>query len=383
METSLGNSIRKSLPHVFGFLLAFLLFWWISPRNQNGELAQLTPWQAVGGCGAGGSGGGAADGIQWIGQGVTGGRVEFQNIFKLNVGQNFQGFSMSPRFSYKPTWNTTLRITTPFVSNQAEVQYRSNQSPHNRTTGGLGDISIDGLFNFGPSAEYGLSIGLTLPSAQYDIVRGPDAAREFLPGSLQKGDGLYNLSVGLTGLKDVSRGIWLWNVAWSFPFNSRFMTGKNEFMDSWLVAYRGQNSRRFYYDWKFYGENDLGDFSPQALSAGLYYGYRGRPGQVHSFGLSFRAPLGVAWIRNEQVGVYDPRPDPDHLAWSTSLVYGLEFIRNDFPLFMAFSLPLQDRANAPGADEYDPTPMQAWNRPDWGNFGEQWTAAVGFKTTFW
>ncbi|WP_294986905.1 hypothetical protein, partial [uncultured Fibrobacter sp.] len=37
----------------------------------NSPVEVATPWESIGGCGAGGSGGGSGDGIKWIGQGVS------------------------------------------------------------------------------------------------------------------------------------------------------------------------------------------------------------------------------------------------------------------------------------------------------------------------
>ena len=53
----------------------------------NSPVAPATPWQSIGGCGAGGSGGGSGDGIKWIGQGVSGGSLEAEVFTKYNVGQ--------------------------------------------------------------------------------------------------------------------------------------------------------------------------------------------------------------------------------------------------------------------------------------------------------
>lgn len=355
---------------------------WMVEQAPQLSLA-LTPWEAVGGCGAGGSGGGAGDGIQWVGEGVSGGRVELEVLPRYSVGQNYTDLSIPLRWSFKPTWNMNLGLTLPLVSKRGEVQYRTNQSPADRTTGGLGDIAVDWSFNLGPSAQYSFSLAQTLPTGQYDIVRGPDAALEFLPGSLQKGGGIYATTVGLGWSRDVDNGIWIYNLSYTQPWMTRFMTGKNEFMDKWLGNYQGIADRRFYYDWKLYGESDLGDYTPPAVGATVHYGYRGVPGMVHSVGFSFSAPLGVAWIRSEKTGIYDPRPDPDHKAWSAALVYGAEFIRNDYPIFLAFSLPITDSPNAPNADEYDPSPMAQWNGPDWSNVLQQWVVALGFKTSFW
>ncbi len=41
----------------------------------------MTPWQSIGGCGAGGSGGGT-DGIKWVGEGVSGGLVQVEVLPK-------------------------------------------------------------------------------------------------------------------------------------------------------------------------------------------------------------------------------------------------------------------------------------------------------------
>lgn len=383
--------MKKTFSILLFLALGASTWWLLSPPSASNEESlnewalqtALTPWASIGGCGAGGSGGGSGDGIQWVGQGVSGGMATLEVLPRFAAGQNFSNFTLPLRFTYKPMWNLEVGASIPFVSKSAEVQYRTNQSPNDRSTGGTGDISLDATMSLGPSAQYGFTLGFTLPTGQYDIARGPDAAKEFLPSSLQKGGGLYNTSVGLSYSRDVDDGIWIYNVTYSHPWNTRFMTGKNEFLDTWLSDYEGVDSKRFYYDWKFYGENDLGDYTPPSLSLGVHYGYRGIPGMVHSVGMSFGAPLGVAWIRSENTGVYDPRPDPDHKAWSAALVYGVEFSRDDYPIFMAFSLPFHDQANAPSADEYDESPMREWNAPDTKDAFQQWVLAMGFKKSFW
>ena len=90
-----------------------------------------------------------------------------------------------------------------------------------------------------------------------------------------------------------------------------------------------------------------------------------------------------ASVVKELVDVYDPRPDPDHQAWSISLVYGIEFSNPDFPVFLAFSLPIHDKAGGADAkNEYSEKPMKKWNAPDWSDIGQQWTIAVGVKGSF-
>jgi hypothetical protein len=339
----------------------------------------LTPWQAIGGCGAGGSGGGAGDGIKWVGQGVDGGLLNLELMGKRTTGQTFSQFSLTPRLSFKPSWSSELGLTVPFVSKQGEVQYRTNQTPNDRTTGGLGDIALDYALTFGSNNQLSLRLGLGLPTGQYDIARGADAAKEFLPASLQKGSGLYLPSVGLGYTKDVENGLWLWDLTYSHPM-AFSANGRNPLLDSWYDNYSGVQDDRFRYTLKPYGENPLGAYTPPALATSLTYGYRGEAGMVHSVGLTFAVPLGVAWIPSEKSALYDPRPDPDHKAWSAALSYGLEFSRKEYPLFLGFSLPLHDQANAPGADEYASAPMSQWDGPDWKDALQQWTLAVGLKT---
>lgn len=340
-----------------------------------------TPWESIGGCGAGGSGGGASDGIKWIGQGVSGGYLEVETFAKYSVGQNFSGMTVTPHFSFKPTWSTKVGMSVPLMSHRGEVQYRTNQIPTDRSTGGLGDISFDFSKTIGSGGAASLSASLSIPTGQYDIKRGTDASQEILPSSFQRGSGLYSLTLGWDYSRDTDKGIWLYGLTYTHPFAMHLFSGENEFNDSY---WKGMDHKgdRFKYRFKPYGENDLGGYTPPSVGGSIAYGYRGRPGIVQSFGLSFSVPLGVAWISSEKAGKYDPRPDPDHKAWSAALAYGIEFSNTDFPVFLALSLPLHDKSNAPNTNEYDDSPMKTWDAPDWSDFGQQWTIAVGVKGSF-
>ena len=57
------------------------------------------------------------------------------------------------------------------MSHQGEVQYRSNQVPVDRTTGGFGDISFDVSQTIGSGGAASLSLALSIPTGQYDIKR--------------------------------------------------------------------------------------------------------------------------------------------------------------------------------------------------------------------
>ena len=343
-----------------------------------------TPWVTVGGCGLGGSGGGYGDGIKWIGQGVSGGLIEVEVLPKFSAGQNFFNVTIPPRFSYKIISPLSVGITFSFVSKTGEVQPQSNYTPYTRTTGGLGDISLDVSYSFGSIGQFSITYSQTFPTGQYDIIRGSDMDRIFLPSSLQKGSGLFSSSLGFSYTKDVENGFWLTDLSFSNSWIAR-VSGKNKMIDEYFKNLSiNQDNRRFYYHFKPYGENDFGDFIPPHISANIHYGYRGVPGQVHSFGITFSAPLGIAWIRDPSPGIYNPRPDPDHKAWSASFVYGLEFSRESYPLFIAFALPVHDKAPEQKVqkDSWDEAPMAKWNAPDWDDFLQQWTIAFGFKSMF-
>jgi hypothetical protein len=246
--------------------------------------------------------GGSGDGIKWIGQGVSGGYLETEVFTKYSVGQNFSGLTFTPHFSIKPTWSTKLGVSIPWMSHSGEVQYRSNQIPTDRTTGGMGDVSFDFSKTIGSGGAASLSASLSIPTGQYDIKRGTDASEEILPSSFQKGSGLYSLTLGWDYSRDTDKGIWLYGLTYTHPFAMHLISGENEFNDTYWKGY-DHSDDRFEYRFKPYGENDLGAFTPPSVGASIAYGYRGRAGIVQSFGVTFSAPLGVAWISSAKVGV--------------------------------------------------------------------------------
>lgn len=358
----------------FVSVLLSLLFFFKFENNKHSQvtLPSLTPWQNIGGCGAGGSGGGAGDGIKWIGKGVTGGYVDLEMLPRFSFGQNFQTFSFSPRFSFKPTYTTTMGVSIPISSKSGEVQFQTNRDANDRTTGGLGDIGVDISKAIGSQGEYSFSLALTLPTGQYDIKRGADATAEFLPSSLQKGSGLFGATLTFSRTIDVEDGMWLMDIGYSNPFNMRPFSGKNEMLDTYFKDYINQkDNKRFYYKFKPYGENDLGAYTPPSVSMSLAFADKKNENFVQSWGLTFGAPIGVAWIAREKTNIYDPFPDPSHKAWSAAFAYGLEFSHANFPTFFGVSVPIHDKSDDKGK----------WDAPDWSDFLEQWTFALGMKAT--
>lgn len=350
--------------------------------------AQLMPWASIGGCGAGGSGGSGGGGAKWVGKGVSGGLLDVQLMMSDAIGQNFDFKTFSSRFSMKPTYTSTLGISVPIVAKTGVMQPQSNIVPSTENTGGLGDLSLDYSTNIGLEGEYSISLALAIPTGQSDIKRGTDNASKILPGSLQKGGGIYSATVGLSYSKDFDDAMLMFDASYSHPFMFS-VTGKNQYMSTFpgfeLDSTTAADRSRFEYWFKPYGESDLGGFSPPSLSGSVYYGYKGEELYTYSFGVTFSAPLGVAWIPSYLPGAYDPRPDPDFQCWTASLNYGMEFTSAKYPIFIGVSLPFHDKKNPPdalvAAQQYDPSIVYKWDPPDFKDMFQAWSFSIGMKAT--
>jgi hypothetical protein len=359
-----------------------------------------TPWKCVGGCGAGASGGVNNTTPKWVGTGVSGGLIDIQAIYSRSIGRNYSYDLIDTRLSIRPTASSAIGLSLPVVSKIGPFQQStaSAEIPGN-VTGGLGDIRIDYMKNFGLHGEYAITGILSLPTGQYDIKRGEEKSRHYLPVNLQKGSGVYSLTVDLGYTKDVERGLWLFDLSYTHPFAVNFK-GKNRFVNDNADQFNQLNipsvwdqlsdeeKKRFHYHFKPYGENDLGGYVPPNVFLSAYYGYKGMPSYVHSAGLTFSFPVGVAWVPDFNCKNFDPKPDPYHQAWSASVNYGLEFSKPTFPVFIGFSLPFHDKTSVTSTtspkpeNEYDTRPMAHWDWPDFKDFGQQWSVFIGIKSTF-
>jgi len=354
------------------------------------SLATLTPWQCVGGCGAGGSGGSAAD-VKWIGQGQTGGLIDAEVMGSITLGQNFEYQQIKTRLSMKPTWSTNLGLTIPIISKTGELQPQTNFDDKTETSGGLADIMVDISKNIGMEGEYALSLNVTLPTGQYDIKRGKENEMLYLPTSLQCGSGIFNASIGISRTIDVDKGLWVVEAFYSQPFAVNF-NGKNQFVNNGSDQYNAVNSswddltddqkNRFQYYFKPYGENDLGGYTPPSITAAVYYGDRRHNHYVYSYGAKAFIPLGVAWIPDYSAGSYNPVPDPNFKAWSITLHYGLEFSRPEYPLYFAVDKIVGSRSSPDPNDPFDTKSLAQWHAPDMKELlNDNWIFAIGIKTT--
>jgi hypothetical protein len=332
---------------------------------------ELAPWKSIGGCGAGGSGGGSS-GIKWIGEGANDGSVKIEILPKLNFGRNFVNLISTPRLSFNPVYTTEIGISMPLGFKVAEVQYRTNMESQTVINGGRGDLTLDVMRKFGAQGQFSWQAALTFPTGQWDTKRGADMSKSILPQTLQMGQGIYSATLGFFYSVDVEEGMYVFDGSFSYPFNVRFGK-KNQFLETDYKNYKNEsvNRERFYYKYiiKPYGESDRGDYYPPSLSFDAIYAYRGVPGLTQSFQLFFLAPLGVRWIHSYVPTEYNPIPDPDNRAWDMVFSYGVELSKGHFPIFIGVGLPIHDRRD----------PHGKWDVPDWNAVGSEWIFAVGLK----
>jgi len=355
-------------------------------NNPDFSPASLTPWRCVGGCGAGGSGGTAAD-IKWIGTGVSGGLINAEFMGSNTVGENYRYMQLKTRLSFKPTYTSDIGLSLPIVSKIGTLQPSTIDNDKTEVTGGMTDLTLDFSKSIGMEGQYGLQFALTCPTGQFDIKRGSDRELQYLPTSLQRGSGIFLSSLGLTRSLDVENGIWLFETYYSHPFAVN-IHGKNQFVNDKANQYNEINSKwdllsddqkkRFEYYFKPYGENDLGGYTPPSVAANVFYGYRGIPQYVHSFGLKANVPLGVAWIPEFSSSVYNPKPDPDFKAWNLTLHYGLEFSRPEYPIYLSFNKLISSKPSAIKDEEH----LARWNLPGKSDLLSSWTFALGIKTSW-
>jgi hypothetical protein len=368
-------------------LSAALLLWpGIGPDARH-EACSLVPWKNIGGCGAGGSGGLGGGNIKWIGRGVSGGLLDVQSITSVEIGQTRRNFASMQRLSFKPTFSSSIALSIPVLSKTAQFQPQTNLPSRTEVTGGVGDLLLDFSRTFGSIGQYAFMATLTLPTGQYDIKRGEETNQQYLSNILQLGGGVYAASLGLSYSRDFDRGILIADFLATHPFVIN-VSGTNNFNDEASGGWgydtdlmSGKEKQRFVYHFKPYGENDLGGYTAPSLYGAVYYGDKRNPRYVQSYALTASVPLQANWIPNYKASVYDPIPDPDYWTWSGTLQYGIEFSHEERPLYLVFAKQIHDRATPPQDDRYSVGAVTTLNGPDWRDFWNTWSFAIGIRTS--
>jgi hypothetical protein len=350
-----------------------------------------TPWTCVGGCGAGGSGGASGATAKWIGKGASGGLLDVQVMYSSSAtSRKSTANGVETRFSIKPSYTSSLALTLPIMSKNGTMQVSTaDDEKPGLMNNGLGDIRLDYINTLGVEGNFSYNVTLAVPTGDYTATTGKEKAKQYLPSNLQIGSGLYSLTLDLGYTKDYDDAMIFVDAIYSHPFAINF-SGKNQYFKkyddkaTWDLTSSDQK-KRFAYFFKPYGENDLGAYTPPSVTLSAFYGYKGLENFVHSFGLMFSAPIGVAWIPDFNATTYNPKPDPDNMAWMATLCYGLEFSKPNFPIFIATYLPIHGKTasatNAQLADPYDTKPMATWHAPDFNDVLKRWSVFIGTKTT--
>jgi hypothetical protein len=372
------------------FAAAFL-FWTQTILHSRPEMI-ATPWACVGGCGAGGSGGAGGAVVKWIGNGVRGGLIDVQEVYSNTATKKSNSNVLESKISFHPSYTSTLSLTVPVLSKNGSMQEAANVDERTGVVNnGLGDIRIDYQNAFGLSGEFTCNFTLSIPTGGFTETVGPDASKQYLPANLQLGSGLYSLTLDLGYTRDINEGMLLFDAMYTHPFAVNF-SGKNSYHPyyddtaTWNLMTAAQK-QRFEYFFKPYGENDLGGYTPPSVTGSFFYAYKGIEHFVHSFGLMFSWPIGVAWIPAFATDSYDPKPDPDNQSWTATLCYGLEYSQPNFAIFAAAYVPIHSKTfsasatSAPLATQYDTKPMSQWNAPDMHDILHRWSVFVGTKTT--
>ena len=383
------RSRRVSISVVFAGAVAAVALFTAQALHPARPLPMATPWACVGGCGAGGSGGAGGATAKWIGNGVGGGLLDVQEMYSSSATKKSMTNALETRLSTHPTYTSILALTVPVLAKNGMLQPETTNPGKMVMNNGMGDIRIDFQNSFGLSGEFSYNFTLAIPTGNFEEVDGDDKNSTLLPTNLQLGTGLYSLTLDLGYTKDLDKALVLVDAMYTHPFAVNF-SGKNTYFPlyndtaTWNLMTADQQ-HRFKYYFKPYGENDFGAYNPPSITLSGFYATKAIEHFVHSFGLMFSAPIGVAWIPSFDAKSYDPKPDPDNQSWTATLCYGLEFSQPNFPIFVAAYVPIHSKTasatNAQLKDQYDTKPMAQWNAPDMHDILHRWSVFVGTKTT--
>jgi hypothetical protein len=348
----------------------------------NLHIPELTPWNSVGGCAAGGSGT-KTGAIRWIGEETGSGLLQIRVMPSLSITKRSRTFTTTPRLSIKPHWNSELGISLPWKAVSSGVQFQSNLQQQIIYNSGVGDLTADIAQTFGMNGQFKVHADITFPTGIYDEKLVTDFSKNILPLDLQMGQGVWSVTPALSYTHDFERSMLILDASFYYPFMVRF-NKKNEHLGTDYQTYYNEtvNRDRFHYKHivKPYGENDRGDYFPPAINIESDFVFRGVPGVTQSFQFTFNVPMGVRWIHSYNPVVYDPHPDPDHRAWDALLAYGIEINKFSIPFFFGIGLPIHDRTNGL-ITTYDETPLRKWDAPDWVESTREMIITCGVTTS--
>lgn len=360
---------------------------WLRAAAGAGAEPTLTPWQSVGGCGAGG---GSTHHVSpfhipvLLDNPQTPRRLSAELAWHADFAQNFVRQTLYARcggFAHK---RLSFHLQMPLIFSTGEGQHRSGMTPKSYSTGGAGDPRIGAALHLFDRSALVMRAALQLPVGDYGSTRGKPREKLLLPSHLQKGAGFHVLLLSLHHQRALlSAGRWRFATMCALPFTMRVRTGKNELLSSNLSAYRHlTDDPRFYYSFKPYGENDYGRHVPAEIIQIWQYSHVSNEHVSHTWQTGLFVPLGVQWLPSDNPYRYDPHPDDNHRMWRTTWAYIPELRFHSLTIRGFMLVPLMDKANEPEvAAPYNDLPLTSIDSPDWREFGRRWKMglSVGFS----
>jgi hypothetical protein len=274
-------------------------------------------WANIGGCGTS-SGGAASDlGLKWIGRGLSGYPVEaeavavqsYQSDSAVDPDASFDGrlrvrtnsFLLSAL--YHAPW-ADLKAALPLIVREANILGNV------KTTGPLGDLSLEAARGWGESRALRTRAVVGFPTGPHDI---PFDNVSYMLPELQTGSGLFTATLAADRAFERDWGFFAFGGSWSGGFAALTTTGYaydaklNKAVSSgktFRFAREGAGAR-----------NDIGTLQPDNLSLFADLGIRSEAA-VQGFTAGFGLPLGKAEYeeRNQEVTAWSAK-DPSAAAY--------------------------------------------------------------------
>lgn len=176
----------------------------------------LSSWETVGGCGAGGSGSGAA--IKWIGRNVHGGLFNviqttgYLNLYNDPKSQDFHGgynISSTTQISRDLSEKWVAGVILPYTY-KFYRDYKPNElalTKHDVSNGGLGDMSVMLIRKFGEINDTIATLSVGLPTGEANAIVPSEGSP--LSQEKQLGFGRPNASLALDHVFDEIWGLFV------------------------------------------------------------------------------------------------------------------------------------------------------------------------------
>ena len=175
--------------------------------RKSGLLSGVKPWAAIGGCGES-SGSVSSDAqLKWIGKGISGTLIDAEAIFSRSVLAD-SAIYKDDKFDGNMRLNTTSLFLSLFyhprvLDLKLSIPLMIKEG-YGRSTGPLGDITMNISRKWGFEGNLRTSLDLAFPTGRFDI---PDNTEKILHPDLQLGSGMFGAGVRVNYTIDRDWGI--------------------------------------------------------------------------------------------------------------------------------------------------------------------------------